>query len=513
MEETNENEKTSDYIIEVKNLSKKFGSFYANKDISFGIKQGEIRAILGENGAGKSTLMKSLYGIHQPTEGEIFLRGKKIELTSPKVAIENGIGMVFQHFVLVDTFTVTENIILGAEPSKFGFLNMKAARQKVKKLIEQYNFNIDPDELIENLSVGAEQKVEILKTLYRGANILILDEPTAVLTPQEIEELSLILKKLQEQGRTIIIITHKLKEVRALSKRCTIIRLGTLIETCIINDVDDDYLARRMVGRSLSKSFKRNEKETEATDTLIIKDLFAKNDMGSNALSGINLKLKKGEILGIAGVDGNGQKELVEALIGLRKVESGKITFKGEDITNLTVRQIFEKKIVCIPEDRHRRGVVLDYTVEENMILRRYYENSFSKNNFLNFNAIRNYAEDNIKKFDVRPIDPTYKIEELSGGNQQKVIIARELTSSPELIIASQPTRGLDIGAIEYIHRAIMEQRNLGKSILLISFELDEILSLSDQVAVIYNGQIVDIVKANETNEMDLGLKMIGIKK
>ena len=508
-----ENDMSSNYVIEVKHLSKKFGNFYANKDINFAVNEGEIRAILGENGAGKSTLMKSLYGVHTPTEGEIFLRGKKVELTSPKVAIENGIGMVFQHFVLVDNFTVTENIILGLEDSKLGFLDMKLARKKIKNLIKKYNFNIDPDDLIENLSVGAQQKVEILKTLYRDANILILDEPTAVLTPQEIEELSKILKKLQKQGRTIIIITHKLKEVRVLSKKCTIIKLGCVIETCVLDDVDDDYLARRMVGRNLSKKFERITTKEDGEEILFIKNLTVKNEIGHKSVDDLTLSVKKGEILGIAGVDGNGQKELVEALIGLRKAEGGEILFHGEDISKLTPRKIFEKKITCIPENRQTTGLVLDYSIEENMVLRRYYEEKFQEKGFINFDKIREYAIDNIKKFDIRPTDPSVKISFLSGGNQQKVIIARELTSSPEFIIASQPTRGLDIGAIEYIHKAIMTQRNLGKAILLISFELDEIFSLSDRIAVIYNGKITNITKANEIKEMDLGLMMMGANR
>lgn len=498
-------------ILEVKNISKKFGNFYANKNISFSIQKGEIYAILGENGAGKSTLISSLYGVFKPTEGEIFLDGVKVDIHNPKVAIKHGIGMVFQHFKLIEDFTVAENIMLGSEFSRFGFLDKKRAQKEISKLIEKYNFQIDINEKIANLSVGSQQKVEILKILYRGANLLILDEPTAVLTPQEIDELVFILKTLQEQGKTLIIITHKLKEVRQLSKKCTIIRAGEAVGTFNLDETDNDYIANKMIGRSLIKNFEKAEfKDTNGSKLLEIKNLFVQNERGIDTVSNLSLSVKEKEIFGIAGVDGNGQKELVEALIGIRKVNSGKIYFNGKDITNLGVRKTFEEKMTCIPEDRQSSGLVLDFTMSENMILRRYYEKNFQKNGIIAFDKVLEYTKKNIEDFDIRPKEPNYKMRNISGGNQQKVIISRELSSPFNLVVASQPTRGLDIGAIEYVHKALMKQRNEGKSILLISFELDEIMTLADRIAVIYKGRIVTVVDTKDANVNRLGLMMTG---
>ncbi|WP_035142736.1 ABC transporter ATP-binding protein [Schnuerera ultunensis] len=494
----------------MRNITKKFGDFVANDNIDLIVHKGEIHALLGENGAGKTTLMNVLYGLYEPTSGEIFINGKKVEVTNPNVAIKNGIGMVHQHFMLVDNFTVVENIILGMETTnKFGIIDINKATKEVEELSKKYGLYVDPNAKIEDISVGMQQRVEILKALYRGADILILDEPTAVLTPQEIEEIIQIMKNLTEQGKTIIIITHKLKEIKQSADYCTIIRRGKKIDTVRVDNVTEEELASMMVGREIS--FKVDKKDPEIGEVILeIDNLMLKDNRGLNTVKGLSLKLHKGEILGIAGVDGNGQSELVEGLTGLRNIENGKVLLEGRDITNLSPKEIMESGMSHIPEDRQRRGLVLDFTVAENMILENYHKGPFSKKGRLNHKNISKFAVELIDKFDVRPRNDKQMAGALSGGNQQKVILAREITNDPEVLLAVQPTRGLDVGAIEYVHRYLVDQRDRGKAVLLVSFELEEIMNLSDRIAVIYDGKIVDIVDGKNADERTIGYLMAG---
>ncbi|WP_132768524.1 ABC transporter ATP-binding protein [Tepidibacillus fermentans] len=494
----------------MKHITKVFGNFIANDHINLTVHKGEVHALLGENGAGKSTLMNILYGLYQPTSGEIYIRGKKVDITNPNVAIKHGIGMVHQHFMLVEPFTVAENIILGMETTKtLGTLDMKKAIQDVKELSEKYGLYVDPNAKIHDITVGMQQRVEILKALYRGAEILILDEPTAVLTPQEIHELMQIINNLTNEGKSVIIITHKLKEIKMAADYCTIIRRGKWIDTVDVSETTEEELAAKMVGREVS--FKVDKKENKPSKTVLsIENLVVKDNRGIDAVNGLSLEIKAGEIVGIAGVDGNGQSELIEAITGLRKIESGKVLLNGKDITNKTPREIIEDGISTIPEDRQKRGLVLDFTVAENMVLENYSKVPFSKNGILDYNKIKEFAKELIHKFDVRPTDENVRARALSGGNQQKVIIAREVTNDPELLIAAQPTRGLDVGAIEFVHKALVEQRHKNKAVLLVSLELDEIMNVSDRIAVIYEGKIVGILDAKEADENTLGLLMAG---
>ena len=501
------NEKHS--LIEMRNITKRFGNFTANDNINLTIEKGEVHALLGENGAGKSTLMNILYGLYTPTGGEIYLNGKKVEITNPNIAIENGIGMVHQHFMLVDTFTVVENIMLGMETTKGPILDIKKAITQVENLSEKYGLYVDPNAKIEDISVGMQQRVEILKALYRGADILILDEPTAVLTPHEIDELMDIIKNLSDQGKTIVIITHKLKEIKMAADNCTIIRRGKKIDTVKVADVTEEDLAEKMVGREVTFEVEKAEQKLGGT-VLEVRDLVIKDNRKLNAVNGLNLDLKEGEILGIAGIDGNGQSEFIEGITGLRKIEAGSVKIHGVDITNKTPFEIINAGMSNIPEDRQRRGLVLDYTIAENMILENYYKEPFSKKGILNHKNIKTHANELIKKFDIRPTDSNYLAGDLSGGNQQKVIIAREIYNDPEVLIAAQPTRGLDVGAIEFVHKYLVEQRNNGKAVLLISFELDEILNVADRIAVIYEGKIVDIIDGKDADEREIGYLMAG---
>lgn len=496
--------------VEMINITKKFGDFTANKNINLDVRKGEIHALLGENGAGKSTLMNVLYGLYTPTEGQIKINGKLVDIKDPNDAIKVGLGMVHQHFMLVEPFTVVENIILGMEPTKnAGVVDIKTAKKNVLEISERYGLKIDPDEKIENISVGMQQRVEILKALYRGADILIFDEPTAVLTPQEIDELIDIIKNLSKSGKTIIIITHKLREIKAMANRCTIIRRGEKIRTVDVDSVTESELADMMVGRQVE--LKVQKKEQEPGETILnIKDLVVKDVRKINKVNGLNLELKCGEILGIAGVDGNGQSELLEALTGLRHIESGNIVIHGKDITNETPKEIQKAGMYNIPEDRQRRGLVLDFTIAENLILENFEDERFSKKGILRNEEINAFAEELSEKFDIRPRNINYLAGDLSGGNQQKIIIAREITNNPEVLIAAQPTRGLDVGAIEYVHKYLVEQRNKGKAVLLISFELDEVLKLSDRISVIYEGKIVKTMKRKDTDEREIGLLMAG---
>ncbi|MGO2082738.1 ABC transporter ATP-binding protein [Vagococcus sp.] len=497
------------YVIEMRDITKQFGEFKANDNINLQIKKGEIHALLGENGAGKSTLMNVLSGLLQPTSGQIYMDGKAVDFTGPTDASRRGIGMVHQHFMLVDAFTVTENIVLGDEPAKAGILDKKIAAQDIKKISKQYGMEVDPKALVSDISVGMQQRVEILKTLYRGANILIFDEPTAVLTPQEIDDLILTMKELVKEGKSIIIITHKLDEIKKVADRCTVIRRGKSIDTVTVKDVSSQQLADLMVGRSVS--FKTDKKAAHPKQPVLeIKDLVVKESRGLEAVKHLSLEVRAGEVLGIAGIDGNGQSELIQAITGLRKVESGTVSIAGKEVTNLKPRQITETGVGHVPEDRHKYGLVLEMTLADNIALQSYYHEPFSKNGVLNQKYIDEYARTLIAEYDVRTTGETATAASLSGGNQQKAIIAREMDRNPELLIVSQPTRGLDVGAIEYIHKRLIEQRDDGKAVLVVSFELDEILNVSDRIAVIHAGEIVGIVDPKETTENELGLLMAG---
>lgn len=500
-------------VIEMKEIVKKFGDFTANDHVNLTVHKGEVHAILGENGAGKSTLMNVLYGLYRPTSGTIAINGREVVLTSPKHAIELGIGMVHQHFMLIQPFTVTENIVLGVEPKKGIVLDKAEARKRVVELSEKYGMKVDPDAKIEDISVGMQQRVEILKVLYRGADTLILDEPTASLTPQEIDELMEIIRNLTADGKSVILITHKLKEITACSDYCTIIRAGKYIQTVKVGEVDENKLAALMVGRDVNFVVDKQEQKPGET-ALEVKDLHAKDYRNVEILRGLNLNVRKGEIVGLAGVDGNGQTELVEILTGLKKAESGQITMLGQDVFNKTPKEIFDAGISSIPADRQKHGLILDFSIEDNMILQHFDKEPFSKKGILNRKEIRANATELMEKFDVRPRNSEAKpAGTLSGGNQQKVIIAREVTNDKDLLIAVNPTRGLDVGAIEFVHKYIVEQRNKGRAVLLVSFELDEIMSLSDRIEVIFDGQIIGSVNGRDADEKELGFMMAGGKQ
>lgn len=497
-------------VVEMKNITKRFPGMIANNNINFSLNKQEIHVLLGENGAGKTTLMNILYGIYNQDEGEILINGNPVKIDTPKDAIKNGIGMVHQHFMLVHNFTVAENVVLGCEPTKGKFIfDRKTAIKKVKELIDKYQFNIDPNSKIEDISVGQQQKVEILKILYRGADIIILDEPTAVLIPSEIKELEIIMKNLIKEGKSIILITHKLKEVMSMSDRVTIIRRGEHIDTVNTSETSIDELANLMVGRPINLEVYK-ERAFISGDILNVKNVKAKDNRGLDALKGINFNVQSGEIFGIIGVDGNGQSELVEVLTGIRKCYEGEIIFDGEDIKNLSSRQIIDKRISSIPEDRHKTGLVLQHSLYENSILGMQHRKEFSSGVLLDYKKIRTHAKNIIEEFDVRTINEDVAASTLSGGNQQKLIIGREIYKDPKLIIAVQPTRGLDIGAIEYIHRRLIEERDKGKGVLLISLELDEVLSLSDRIGVIYNGNIVKVLDRSDADENKIGILMAG---
>ncbi|VLB92278.1 ABC transporter ATP-binding protein [Streptococcus pneumoniae] len=496
-------------VIEMRDITKVFGGFVANDKINLHLRKGEIHALLGENGAGKSTLMNMLAGLLEPTSGEIAVNGQVVNLDSPSKAASLGIGMVHQHFMLVEAFTVAENIILGSELTKNGVLDIAGASKEIKALSERYGLAVDPSAKVADISVGAQQRVEILKTLYRGADILIFDEPTAVLTPSEIDELMVIMKNLVKEGKSIILITHKLDEIRAVSDRVTVIRRGKSIETVEIAGATNADLAEMMVGRSVSfKTEKQASKPKEVV--LSIKDLVVNENRGVPAVKNLSLDVRAGEIVGIAGIDGNGQSELIQAITGLRKVESGSIELKGDSIVGLHPRQITELSVGHVPEDRHRDGLILEMMISENIALQTYYKEPHSKNGILNYSNITSYAKKLMEEFDVRAASELVPAAALSGGNQQKAIIAREIDRDPDLLIVSQPTRGLDVGAIEYIHKRLIEERDNGKAVLVVSFELDEILNVSDRIAVIHDGKIQGIVSPETTNKQELGVLMAG---
>jgi len=501
----------SQKIVEMIDVVKKFGDFVANDQINLTVHKGEVHSLLGENGAGKTTLVNCLYGLYRPTQGRILIKGQEVVISDPTVAIQLGIGMVHQHFMLVEPFTVTQNIILGRETTTMmGILDLATAEKKVAEISERYGLAINPRDKIEDISVGSQQRVEILQALYRGAEILILDEPTAVLTPQEIQELIGIIRNLTQEGKTIIIITHKLREIKQVADYCTIIRRGKFIDTVEVNNVTEQDLASMMVGREVSFAVKKKTQE-KGEKILEVRDLVVDDNRGVPAVNGLSLDLYKGEILGIAGVDGNGQSELVEAMTGLRRVAKGTITLHGKEITGSDPKEVINKwNIRTIPDDRQKRGLVLEFDVAENLILETYHATPFSNHGVLNRKKIYAYADDCTENYDIRPNNPYLVAKSLSGGNQQKVIIAREVSNDPEILIASQPTRGLDVGAIEYVHTALVNQRNRGKAVLLISFELDEIMNVSDRIAVIFEGKIVGIVDAICVDENEIGLMMAG---
>ena len=496
-------------VIEMRDITKVFGEFVANDKINLNLRKGEIHALLGENGAGKSTLMNMLAGLLEPTSGEIVVNGQVVNLDSPSKAASLGIGMVHQHFMLVEAFTVAENIILGSELTKNGVLDIAGASKEIKALSERYGLSVDPSAKVADISVGAQQRVEILKTLYRGADILIFDEPTAVLTPSEIDELMAILKNLVKEGKSIILITHKLDEIRAVSDRVTVIRRGKSIETVEIAGATNADLAEMMVGRSVS--FKTEKQVSQPKEVVLsIKDLVVNENRGVPAVKNLSLDVRAGEIVGIAGIDGNGQSELIQAITGLRKVESGSVELKGNSIVGLHPRQITELSVGHVPEDRHRDGLILEMMISENIALQTYYKEPHSKNGILNYSNITSYAKKLMEEFDVRAASELVPAAALSGGNQQKAIIAREIDRDPDLLIVSQPTRGLDVGAIEYIHKRLIEERDNGKAVLVVSFELDEILNVSDRIAVIHDGKIQGIVSPETTNKQELGVLMAG---
>ncbi len=499
--------------LEMRGITKRFGDFTANDHIDLDVRKGEVHAILGENGAGKSTLMNICYGLLRPTEGQVLVGGQEAVMRTPNDAIARGIGMVHQHFMLVQPFTVLENIILGDEPVRgLDQIDRKMARKRIAAITDSYGLKVDTDEKIQSITVGMQQRVEIIKALYRGAEILILDEPTAVLTPQEIRELGGIIRSLADEGKSVVIITHKLHEIKQMADRCTIIRRGKKVGCVDVATVTEAQLASMMVGREVVMKVPKGGSEV-GDEALTIRGLKVKNAKGILAVDGLDLTLRKGEILGIAGVDGNGQTELIEAITGLRAIEGGTVRAGNADLSGKKPRQVIDAGVAHIPEDRQKRGLVLDFTVEDNMIVERFSRSPFSEHGVLKRPQITTYSEKLIADFDIRPPDPSAYVRSLSGGNQQKVIIAREVAGDPDVLIAAQPTRGLDVGAIEYVHRALVAQRDAGRAVLLISFELDEIMNVADRIAVIFEGKIVGEMDAAHADENEIGLMMAGGEK
>ena len=503
------------YAIEMVNITKRFPGIVANDNVTLQLKHGEIHALLGENGAGKSTLMSVLFGMYQAEEGVIKKDGEVVKINSPNDANDLGIGMVHQHFKMVECFSVLDNIILGVEDTRCGMLQKDKAREKVMALSERYGLKVDPDALIEDISVGMQQRTEILKMLYRDNEILIFDEPTAVLTPQEIEELLQIMRNLAAEGKSILFITHKLNEIMAVADRCSVLRKGKYMGTVDVKDCDRAQLSRMMVGRDVD--FAVQKEPAQPTDVVLeVKNLcMASKRSKRNSVSDVSFQVRAGEIVCIAGIEGNGQSELVYGITGLESVLSGSVTFCGEDITNAPIRKRSLMGMSHIPEDRHKHGLVLDYTLEDNMVLQRYFENEFTtKGGILRRGNIRDYAERLIEQFDVRSGQgPVTVTRSMSGGNQQRAIIAREIDRDPRLLIAVQPTRGIDVGAIEYIHKQIVAQRDAGKAVLLISLELDEVMTVSDRILVMYEGEIVGELDPKTSTVEELGLYMAGAKR
>ena len=503
------------YAIEMLNITKRFPGIVANDNITLQLKKGEIHALLGENGAGKSTLMSVLFGLYQPEEGEIRKDGKTVQIKDPNDANDLGIGMVHQHFKLVECFSVLDNIILGVETTKHGILQKEEARRKVKELSEKYGLQVDPDAIIEDVTVGMQQRTEILKMLYRDNEILIFDEPTAVLTPQEIQELMKIMKNLAKEGKSILFITHKLAEIMQVADRCTVLRKGKYVGTVEIRDTTAEKLSAMMVGRNVSFVVDKEDREPGEVILDVQGMTIRSRTHGHDAVKNVSLQVHRGEIVCIAGIDGNGQTEFVYGLSGLEPLQEGRIVFNGQDITNAPIRKRSVQGMSHIPEDRHKHGLVLDYTLENNMVLQRYFEPQFTNGaGFLKKKAIREYAAGLIEKYDVRSGQgPATIARAMSGGNQQKAIIAREIDKNPELLVAVQPTRGLDVGAIEYIHSQLVAQRDAGKGVLLVSLELDEVMNVSDRILVMYEGEIVGEFDPKEVTVEELGLYMAGAKR
>ena len=502
------------YVIEMRGITKIFPGIIANDHINLALKKGEIHALLGENGAGKSTLMSVLFGLYQPEEGQIFHNGKEVKVTDPNVATSLGIGMVHQHFKLVECFSVMDNIILGNEDTSMGFIQNKKAREKVKKLSDTYGLHVDLDAKVSDITVGMQQRTEILKMLYRDNDILIFDEPTAVLTPQEIDELMQIMRNLKNEGKSILFISHKLNEIMAISDRCTILRKGKYIGTVNIKDTNKEELSSMMVGRDVKFAVDKTPAKPGKT-VLKVQDLVVKSKLHKkNAVDGVSIHVNAGEIVCIAGIDGNGQTEFVHALTGLDKVESGEVIFMDEDITKKSIHYKNTHGFAHIPEDRHKHGLILDFTLEQNMVLQRYFESEFQNNGFIRFKEVREYTQKLIDEYDVRSGQgPVTIARSMSGGNQQKAICAREMDREHDLLIAVQPTRGLDVGAIEAIHTKIVKKRDEGDAILLVSLELDEVMNLSDRIYVMYEGKIVGELDPKKTTVQELGLYMSGAKK
>ncbi|MCI5765604.1 MAG: ABC transporter ATP-binding protein [Clostridiales bacterium] len=502
------------YVIEMLHITKEFPGIKANDDITLQLRKGEIHALLGENGAGKSTLMSVLFGLYQPESGVIKKDGKEVQINNPNDATALHIGMVHQHFKLIDVFTVLDNIILGAENTKLGFLQKKEARRKVQELSERYGLKVDLDAKIEDITVGMQQRVEILKMLYRDNEVLIFDEPTAVLTPQEIEELMEIMRGLTREGKSILFISHKLNEIMEVSDRVTVLRKGRYVGTVETKDTSKAELSRMMVGRPVQLEVEKGEAHPtepvlEVNNLHVTSKLYKKD-----AVKGVSFTARKGEILCIAGIDGNGQTELVYGLTGLEPLAGGKITLMGDNITHASIRKRSKDGISHIPEDRHKHGLVLDYSLEDDIVLQRYFESDFTQFGFLRRKQIRGYAEQLIEQYDIRSGQgPVTMARSMSGGNQQKAIVAREIDRDPKLLIAVQPTRGLDVGAIEYIHKKIVEQRDAGKAVLLVSLELDEVMDVSDRILVMYEGEIVGELDPKTTTVEELGLYMAGAKR
>ncbi len=502
------------YIIEMLHITKEFPGIKANDDITLQLKKGEIHALLGENGAGKSTLMSILFGLHQAEKGDIKKNGEIVKINNPNDANNLGIGMVHQHFKLVEIFTVLENIILGVEPNKLGFLQKKEARDKVIALSKQYGLQVDPDAVIEKISVGMQQRVEILKMLYRENEILIFDEPTAVLTPQEIDELIEIMRGFAKEGKSILFITHKLNEIMSVADRCTVLRKGKCIGTVDIKDTTKEELSRMMVGRDVNFIVDKKEKAVGDVVLSVRNVTVASKISKKDAVKNVSFDVRAGEIVCLAGIEGNGQSELIAAITGLEKLNKGKVSLCGNDITKTTIRNRSKNGMSHIPEDRHKHGLVLDYSLEQNLVLQRYWQPEFQTNGFIRSKAVRSYAEGLIDQYDIRsgqgPITVT---RGMSGGNQQKAIIARELDKEHKLLVSVQPTRGLDVGAIEFIHRQLVATRDAGKAVLLMSLELDEVMNVSDRILVMYEGEIVGELNPKEITVQELGLYMSGAKR
>lgn len=514
--EYGEMETFMDYIIEMLDITKEFPGIKANDNVTLQIRKGEIHALLGENGAGKSTLMSVLFGLYQPDGGCIKVRGKEVKINNPLDANALGIGMVHQHFKLVHNFTVLQNIVLGKEDTHGGFLEMKKARKKVMELSEKYHLSVDPDAKIQDITVGMQQRVEILKMLYRDNDILIFDEPTAVLTPQEIDELMSIMKELVSEGKSIIFITHKLNEIKAVADRCSVLRRGRYIGTVDVASTDKEALSEMMVGHKVQLTVEKKE-ATPGDVVLDVQNLVVrdkKQGHSKDVIKNVSIQVRKGEIVCIAGIDGNGQTELVEAVTGMIKADEGTITLNGKDVTKESIRYRNTHGMSHIPEDRHKHGLVLDYSLEDNLVLQDYFEPRFQNHGFIKYAEVEKYAKDLIEEYDIRSGQGVDTItRSMSGGNQQKAIIARELTKKHDLLVAVQPTRGLDVGAIEFIHKQIVKERDEGAAVLLVSLELEEVMNLSDRILVIYEGEIVGELNPKTTTIQELGLYMAGSKK